>query len=318
MTESDLKLPYLSKEVLAGLNLTAHDIIDSIEALIKGGEQGTVWSAPKAVIMPPDDGRYMMAALAAMDGPSWLAVKTVVLNPANSDKGLPQINGLVTMLDSETGLPVAILDGNWITAVRTAGLSAVAAKHMANASAETVGFIGCGVQARSHLRAFAQMFPLKHIKIFGRGQANKDKLTHVAQELGLGVDTCETGQDAIEGVDLVVTSITLTGGADPFLNASGLKAGAFATITDLGVPWHKDSFGELDRIVIDDAKQEAALPNKLCDPSFVSGDLTGLVLGQFNGRSSVEDRTAFLFRGHALGDLALSVLALQTYLAAQH
>jgi ornithine cyclodeaminase/alanine dehydrogenase len=81
--------------------------------------------------MLPSDGRYMMAALAAMDNPSLLAVKTVVLNPRNSDRGLPQINDLVTMLDSETGLPVAIMDGNWITAVRTAGISAVAAKHMA-------------------------------------------------------------------------------------------------------------------------------------------------------------------------------------------
>ena len=309
-----MHIPYLSEEDLSGLGITTQDVIDSIEGVIRGGEDGTVWSAPKAVIMPPGDGRYMMAALAAMDGPSLLAVKTVVLNPRNPGRGLPQINGLVTMLDSETGLPAAILDGNWITAVRTAGLSAVAAKHMANDTAESIGFVGCGVQARSHLRAFAQMFPLKQIRLFGRGQANKDRLADAARELGLGVEVCDTGQDAVEDVDLVVTSITLTGDPDPFLDASHLKAGAFATITDLGVPWHRDSFAALDRVTIDDVEQEAALPNKLCDPSVVSGDLTGLVLGKFAGRSSAGDRTAFLFRGHALGDLALSVLALQTHL----
>jgi ornithine cyclodeaminase/alanine dehydrogenase len=256
----------------------------------------------------------MMAALAAMDSPPLLAVKTIVLNPSNPDRGLPQINGLVTMLDSETGLPAAILDGNWVTAVRTAGLSAVAARHMANDASESVGFVGCGVQARSHLRAFAQMFPLERIKLFGRGQANKDELADTAKELGLSAEVCRTGQEAIEDVDLVVTSITVTGGPEPFLDASRMKTGAFAAITDLGVPWHGDSFAALDRVAIDDLEQEAALPNKLCDPSFVSGDLTGLVLGRFRGRSSTSDRTAFLFRGHALGDLAVSVLALQTHL----
>ena len=55
-----------------------------------------------------------MAALAAADDPALLAVKMVVLNSRNSDRNLPQINGLVTLLNSDTGLPVAILDGNWI------------------------------------------------------------------------------------------------------------------------------------------------------------------------------------------------------------
>ena len=310
-----MDIPYLSEEDLSGLGIATGQVVECIENAIRGGDEGRVWSAPKAVMMPPEDGRYMMAALAAMDGPSLLAVKTVVLNPRNTGRGLPQINGLVTMLDSETGLPAAILDGNWITAVRTAGLSAVAAKHLANESPESIGFVGCGVQARSHLQAFAQMFPLKHIKLFGRGQANKDLLAAAAEELGLTVAESSTGQDAIEGVDLIVTSTTVTGGGGPFLDAGGMKTGAFATVTDLSVPWHKETFGALDRVVIDDVEQEAALPNKLCDPSDISGDLTGLVLGNTAGRGSPEDRTAFLFRGHALGDLAVSVLALETHLA---
>lgn len=306
-------IPYLSEQDLMALEITTRDVIDSIEDAIRRAEQGTVWSAPKAVITPPNDGRYMMAALAAMDEPSLLAVKTVVLNPDNPDKGLPQINGLVTMLDSQTGLPAAILDGNWITAVRTAGLSAVAAKHLAKKSAESVGFVGCGVQARSHLQAFADLFPLKSVKLCGRGQPNIDRLAGLAAELGLEVDVCDIGQAAIEDVDLVVTSITATSEAGPFLDANGMRKGAFATMTDLGVPWHRDSFRTLDRVVIDDLAQEAALANKLCDPALVSGDLAGLVNGHVGGRSSPDERTAFLFRGHALGDLALSAFALSRY-----
>lgn len=306
------KIPFLSEQHLCKLDITTADVIGSIEAAIRGAESGSVWSAPKAVILPPD-GRYMMAALAAMDGPPLLAVKTVVLNPTNPDKGLAQINGLVTMLDSQTGLPAAILDGNWITAVRTAGLSAVAAKHLANNRAKSVGFVGCGVQARSHLEAFSEMFPLERIQMFGRGQANIDKLTSLARELGVASKICDSGQAAIEDVDIVVTSITATGNPDPFLDARGLAEGAFATVTDLGVPWRRESFASLDRVVIDDIEQEAALPNKLCDPAAVSGDLSGLVLGKVPGRTGEGQRTAFIFRGHALGDLALSVLALTKY-----
>src|SRR5262249_38293535 len=67
-------IPFLSEETLAGLGITTGDVIEIIEALIRGRAQNTVWSAPKAVILP-SDGRYMMAALAAMDNPSLLAVK---------------------------------------------------------------------------------------------------------------------------------------------------------------------------------------------------------------------------------------------------
>lgn len=306
-------IPFLSEQDLMALDITTQDVIDGIEDAIRGSEQGTVWSAPKAVITPPDDGRYMMAALAAMDAPSLLAVKTLVLNPDNPGRGLPQINGLVTMLDSQTGLPVAILDGNWITAVRTAGLSAVAAKYLASDSAESVGFVGCGVQARSHLTAFADLFPLKAMKLFGRGRPNIDRLASLARDSGLDVTVCDSGQAAIEEVDLVVSSITATSEAGPFLDADGMKRGAFATMTDLGVPWHRDRFQALDRVVIDDLVQEAALPDKLCDASLVTGDLSGLVTGKVRGRRSSKERTAFLFRGHALGDLALSALALDRH-----
>jgi ornithine cyclodeaminase/alanine dehydrogenase len=307
-----MNIPYLSEDDLVGLGITTHEVIGSIEQVIRGSAQGTVWAAPKAVITLPDR-RYMMAALAAMDAPSLLAVKTVVLNPENPNQGLPQINGLVTMLDSETGLPAAILDGNWITAVRTAGLSVTAAKYMANADSETIGFVGCGVQARSHLQAFTELFALKHMKMFGRGQVNKEKLAQAAQTLDLTVEDCASGQEAIENVDLLVTTVTHTGGADPFLDASGLQKGAFAAVVDLGAPWKRDSFAALDQVIIDDVEQEAALPNKLCDPVIIKGDISGLVTGKAEGRTAEEDRTAFIFRGHALGDLALSVLALQKH-----
>ena len=310
-----MDIPYLTQPELEALGITATDVINSVEHVIRGAADGTVWAAPKAVITTPADQRYMMAALAAMDGPSLLAVKTVVLNPDNPEAGLPQINGLVTMLDSQTGLPAAILDGNWITAVRTAGLSATAARRMADPAASTIGFVGCGVQARSHLDAFAEIFPLKHMRMFGRGQANKDLLAQAAEQHGLTVEDCASGQEVVENCDLLVTTVTHTGGAVPFLDATGMRAGAFAAIVDLGAPWVRDSIRAFEPLVIDDTAQEAALENKLCAPDLVSGDLSDLVMGRLPARGAGTAPSAFLFRGHALGDLALSVLALEKHRA---
>lgn len=299
---------FLSEKDLAGLGIATAEVVASIEALFYGRADNKVWSAPKAVILP-GDGRYMMAALAAADEPALLAVKTVVLNPDNPKCGLPQINGLITMLDSASGLPLVVMDGNWVTAVRTAGLSAVAAKHMARPNSEVVAFIGCGVQAQSHLQAFSDMFPLKAVKIFGRGRPNIEALGKAAADLGLAVEVCDSGPAAIAEADLVVTSITYSAGFTPFLDAREMKSGAFAAGTDLGIPWIPEGLQGFDRIAIDDLAQEAAMTDKLADPALVTGDLEGLVLGKYSGRENDAERTAFIFRAHALGDLALSALA---------
>jgi len=300
-------IPILSEDDLKALGISTDDVIESIEGLIRAGADGNAWSAPKAVIQP-GDGRYMMAALAAANDPALLAVKTVVLNPENPKHGHAQINGLVTMLDANTGLPAAVMDGNWITAVRTAGLSATAARHLARKDAAVVGFVGTGVQARSHLDAFADMFPLEAVRIFGRGRANIDALAAYADEKGLSVTVVDSGDAALEESDLVVTSITATAQIEPFLDGGRMKPGSFAAVTDLGVPWRDETLHAFDRIIIDDVAQEKSLPNKIVPPDCISGDLQQLVLGKVPGRENDQQVTGFFFRGHALGDLALASL----------
>ena len=299
---------YLSQNSLQGLQLTTHDVIASIEHLFFAKIQQQAWNAPKAVITPPD-GRYMMATLAAVDDPPLLAVKALVLNPENPKYELASINALVTLLDSRSGLPLAIIDGNWVTAIRTAGLSAVAAKRLARPDASIAAFIGCGVQALSHLRAFTELFQLKRINVFGRGAASRDAFCRSADKMGLSVITTQTAQEAIQDADLIVTSVTLSPQLVPFLDARWLKPGAFVTMTDLAAPWLSESMPVLERIIIDDLEQEADMPKPLINPALVHGDLTGLVTGKTAGRQSENEKTAFVFRGLALGDLAVAELA---------
>lgn len=307
-------IPHISEEDLLGFDIAAQDIIEAIEQVIQASETGKVWSAPKAVIDPPDS-RYIMATLAVMDEPPLVATKSLVLNEENVDIALPQINSLVTLLHGVTGMPLATVDGNWITAIRTAGLSAAAAKYMANSNASSIGFVGTGLQAQSHLKLFSDMFQLEQAKVFGRGRKNIDILCEQAKKLGLAAEVAETAQDAVQNVDLVVTSVTHTGVTGAFLDADWLSPGCFLSSVDLGLPWHSESFSVLDQLIIDDLVQEETLPNKLANPNDVNGDLSGLINKQVKGRMTPNDRTAFVFRGHALGDLALSALAYKKFQA---
>lgn len=300
---------YLSAQHLESLNLSAEAIVRSIEQLLGAAKQSHAWNAPKIVIMP--DQRYLMATISAADDPPFLAVKALVLNPRNHEQGLADINALVTLLDSDTGVPLAIIDGNWITAVRTAGLSAAAAKRLARSDSSVIAFIGCGVQARSHLKLLAQLFPLKELRAFGRGVSNRDALCQLAETLGLRAIASENAQAAIHDADLIVSTVTFSSQLVPFLDAHWLKPGAFATVTDLAAPWVKQSFSELDYIVIDDCKQEAKMEIPLVNPRWVVGDLMDLVCETIKGRTRSEQKTAFIFRGLALGDLAVSALAYQ-------
>ncbi len=290
--------------------LTTDEVIERIERLIRGRSRARAWNAPKAVIQPPD-GRYMMATLSAADDPPFLAVKSLIFNPRNRERGLPDINAVVTLLDSDTGVPLADLDGNWITAVRTAGLSAVAAKRLARPDASVAAFIGCGVQAHSHLQAFSALFPLKEIRAFGRGTANRDAFCQAASKLGLSPVSSTTAREAVRGADLVITSVTFSPHLVPFLDPRWLQPGTFVTMTDQAAPWVADGLAAFHRIVVDDLEQEAQMPKPLVDPALVAGDLMGLVNGEITGRGSDEEKTAFVFRGLALGDLAVTALAYQ-------
>jgi ornithine cyclodeaminase/alanine dehydrogenase len=120
-----------------------------------------------------------------------------------------------------------------------------------------------------------------------------------------------TAEDAISDADIVVTSVTLSYELEPFLDARWLKPGAFVSSTDLALPWIPEGMAAFDRIVIDDLEQESTMPTPMVDPRLVTGDLTNLVTGAAANRDTDAQRTAFVFRGMAVGDLALAALGYQ-------
>ncbi len=299
---------YLSDKILEALNIPPSAVADAIEKALVAKADERLHTSPKTVILP-GRGRYMMSTLAVGDD-GFTVVKQVSVCPENKQRDLPAINGAIMVLDAETGLLRAIVGANWITAVRTAALSAVAARRLADPASETVAFVGTGVQAHSHLVAFKELFPLKRIRVFGRGQKNIDKLCQKAREIGLEAEARVSAEEALREADLVVTSVTMDYSIKPFLDASWLKSNAFAAITDACIPWLPASMNAFRTVIVDDLVQEGESKKPMLPYDHITGDLTALVSGAITEPIGGKP-AAFAFRGIALGDYAAAVLAVR-------
>ena len=308
-------LHYLSKHDMESLSINSKDIIDSIQTLCVGLDEGWVHAAPKSSLAL-EDGHFYMTTLAAIDPPGFMATKSLGLSGENAGRGLDSIAAIIILFDAETGHPVAIMDGNWITAMRTAALSALAARFMAGKNIEIAAFIGCGVQACSHLKIFSDLYPIREIYILGRGLSNQIKLKQIAEARGIRTIIAESGADAIKYADLIVTSIPDSLNMTPFLSAYDVKAGAFITMVDLARSWIPETLDQFDCIIIDDKAQEANMKSPMLNLELVNGDLRDLITGLITVSNSPNECSAFAFRGLAIGDLALARLAYESACAA--
>ena len=157
----------LNFKELAALDISYSSIASLIKKLLLGCNKGEAVSLPK-LSHSTGAGNLFQAMMAVSDTPPYATVKAVGLSPDNSKRGLPHIGSTVTLFNATTGLPVALLDGSWITAVRTAAITLLAAQHLAPPKSRRIGLIGAGVQARSHLAAFREQFPIDEVMVFSR------------------------------------------------------------------------------------------------------------------------------------------------------
>lgn len=299
---------HLSDKDLEGLGIRPSEVAEAIELALTAKSAGKLHTAPKTAILP-GDGRYAMSTL-AVGNDGFIVTKQVTVCPNNPARGLPTINGAIMVMDAQTGLLRAVLGANWITAVRTAALSMVAARRLAEPNSETVAFVGAGVQAHSHLKAFSEIFPLTSVRVFGRGKRNANKLCDHARDMGLEAERTANAKDALQGADLVVTSVTLDYSIKPFLDARWLKPTAFASITDACIPWIPEGMSAFKTVIVDDRKQEFESDKPMLRYQQVTGDLMELVTEKVDA-SERKNPAAFAFRGISLGDYAAAVLAVR-------
>jgi ornithine cyclodeaminase/alanine dehydrogenase len=231
--------------------------------------------------------------------------------PQNQKKGLPYIHGLIVLNDPETGAPTCVMDGTWITAQRTGAATAVAAKHLARPDSESAGILACGVQGRSNLEALAAVFRLRRVKAYDvRPETAKRFAREMGRRLGLDIEAVSRPEDAVRGLDLVVTSGPILKKPSPVIEAGWLAPGAFASPVDFDSYWTPAALRQIDRLATDDRAQfgyykEAGYFLKTPRPY---ADLGELAAGLKKGRRSDGERTMSINLGLALEDMATAVL----------
>ncbi len=156
---------YLSRSDVETVNLSMAEIIDGLDRMFVEKGEGKVEMPPKPGIHTQPDA-FIHAMPAYIPSLESAGMKWVSGYPANQEKGLPYISGLLILNDPETGIPTCVMDCTWITAMRTGAATAVAAKYLARKDSSTVGIVACGVQGRGNLEALSCVFDIREVKAY--------------------------------------------------------------------------------------------------------------------------------------------------------
>ncbi|RWK79851.1 MAG: ornithine cyclodeaminase family protein [Mesorhizobium sp.] len=307
-------LLYLSGPEVAALAPTPADLRISLTRAFRLYAQSRVQVRPKQTLAIAP-GHFFQALCAASPEPPHAAVKWVGIAAENARRGYANVNGLIVLSDVNTGQPLAVVDGNSVTVLRTAAMSALAAEYLARPDSTSIGFVGCGQQARGHLEAMRDVLPgLTDAVCFSRSARSARQLADAAGRQGLRSWKAGSANDAL-ACDVVITTVPGTATLAPFLNARQLRPGSFVSAVDLGRSWLAATFDAFDLRVVDDRNQAEDQENraKLAYPGPFDADLAMLTCGTARGRLDASQRTLFLFPGFALADLAV---ASELYLAA--
>jgi ornithine cyclodeaminase/alanine dehydrogenase-like protein (mu-crystallin family) len=305
----DKPLLYLSRADVEAVALPMAEIIAVLDATFKEKGQGQTEMPPKPGIHPRPDA-FIHAMPAYIPSLQAAGVKWVSGFPENTARGLPYVSGLLILNDTETGIPLAVMDCTWITAMRTGAATALAAKYLARPDSRTVGIVACGVQGRSNLKALACLFPLEHVHCY---DVNPEAAERFAAEMSallrLPVRPVAAPAEAVQGLDLVVTSGPILKRPHATIQPGWLAPGAFASPVDFDSYWHGAALAEADRLATDDLAQfdyyrRAGYFQTTPQPY---ADLGQIAAGIKPGRQSETERTISINTGLALNDMATAI-----------
>lgn len=305
------EIRYLPASALEALAPTADEASAAIGRFYGLKARGDVYLQPK-LTLTLGPGHLFQSLCCATTRPPFAICKWIGVSGSNAAAGLPNVNGLAILSDSNTGLPLALIDAAGLTAVRTAATSLYAARNLARTDARCIAFVGTGVQAQSHLTLFADAFrELREVRILS-GHSGCEALAGRAGAMGLQPVLLKRAQAVVEGADIVISSIPARGGG-PFLDARWLKPNCFVSAVDLARSWHPASLSNFDLLATDDHDNSTEQQAQRIMPQIgtFGVDLSDLAGGSFRGVGTEGQRTAFIFSGFALSDLALAVFFLE-------
>jgi len=305
------RLLYLSYQDVVDVGLTMPEIIESMEKMFIAKGRGRTEMPPKPGIHPGKSGGFMHAMPASIPDLKSAGIKWVSAFPENPARGLPYISGLLIFNDVQTGLPLAVMDGVWMTAKRTGAASAISARHLARPDSSVMGILGCGVQGRSHVEALRVRFPLKKVMAYDtHPEARKQYVTEISANFGLEAVAVDTPQEAVTGCDIVVTAGPMTKTPHATIQPGWLDEGAFASLVDYDAYWQPAAMQATDIFCTDDTNQFRAAQQAgyFKDIPDLHADLGELASGQKQGRQTPAERTMTANLGLALDDMAVAPL----------
>ncbi|XP_034049311.1 ketimine reductase mu-crystallin-like [Thalassophryne amazonica] len=160
----------------------------------------------------------VMPAYMEQDG--ILCTKMVCFYKREPGSDLPSTQSTVLLLDPQVGDVKAVIDGEVITAMRTAAVSAISAKLLMRSEAEILAILGTGQQALSHYHIFTEIFSFKEVRVWSHTREGAERFRH---SVSGPVTTCDSVEEAVKDADAIVTVTTCT---EPVLFGCWVKPGA--------------------------------------------------------------------------------------------
>lgn len=254
-----LELRYLSEENIKDVDISLKDAIDIVEQTYLAHAIQNVYLPAKVGIYPEDTPkfRFFHAMPAMVSSPNSsiksAGVKWVSYFPGNmSEKNLPDATCIMILNDVDTGLPYCIMDGMYLTNLRTAASAVIAAKRLASPNARVLGIVGAGIIARWSIHAILTELPaIKEIKVTSRTKESREKLCAEMGKVYKGVTFTPYFEleQLINESDIALSITSNTTG--PFIKFDWLKEGALALSLD-GIKSWDLSFTNADHIITDD------------------------------------------------------------------
>ncbi len=299
------------------------DIEEMIGALEKAHLQFSTGKAvmPVRLVVPLPQIKGRITSMPAYLGEDRaLGMKVVTYFQQNPKEGLPAILATIMLYSPETGKILALMDGGFITATRTACASAMATKILANPETPTLGVLGAGVQSAAHIRALCRVRAIKSIKLYSpSGNSARRLKEELEPEVKIKIEPVKTAEEATRGADLLVTATTAP---EPILNSSWLKPGAH--INAIGS--HRPDLREIDAATMKRAKvfvdsREAimaecgdvllAIKEGAIAERHASVEIGEVLPGNKPGRTTPEEITLYKSVGIAVQDVAAAQLVYQ-------
>jgi ornithine cyclodeaminase/alanine dehydrogenase-like protein (mu-crystallin family) len=272
-------------------------LFEPLEHALRELSRGTTSVPPRTAARAP---KGFLGAMPGYLPGTALGAKLVAVFPDNHEHGLPSHMAVIALFDPETGMPQCVMDGTVVTAVRTGATSAVAARALARPNPERLAILGAGVQGRSHLEAFTQVFDPSEIRVASRDPQHAMALAEADKRA-----RAVSFEEAVRGADVVCCC---TDAVEPVIARGWLSPGVH--VSSVGVGEEVDPATVRDATVFVEWRGAAENP-----PPTGSAELQGLepstlteigqVLdGDHPGRRSDEELTLYKSTGHAVEDAA--------------